>query len=344
VDDGEDDALRAHIRMRLAFWQAQDRRSITAGPAWLWRGRHLAPLRRADLSATTGELIARRQASGMPAATLYGAVGPRQHRLPLWVRRRSTACWAAAAVVLALVAVICARATDDYVGIGAFAGWGAAACAAVALVFAALLLWAHCDPLKLTAAQVDEVNASRRLLEWNPLAGGGPISVGGAYLLEGIAIVSELDRSPAWKLPGVDVMRTRFDADEEIFQIARAAYSLDQHEINRAQLARVAPTSAYVDFMMRTERRHLTEALLGRLLVLHRCVGTLKDLQQRAQRGAAAGGDTADSTFFTAAAENELAAAALDELNTDLLVISDVYDEVGSAPGGPQPHRTPHTL
>lgn len=336
--DSERDALRAHIRMRLAFWQAQDRRSITTGPGWLWRGRHLAPLRRADLSSETSELIARRQAAGMPTATLYGEAGPRHHRLPRWVSRRSAACWAAAAGLLALVAIICTRATDDYAGLGAFAGWGAAGCAATALLFAALLLWAQLDPLKLNAVQADEVNASQRVLEWNPLAGEGPISVGGAYLLEGIAIVTELDQSPAWKLPGIDIVRTRFDADEEIFQIARAAYSLDQHEINGAQLGQLVPESSYANSMMRTERRHLTGALLSRLLVLHRCVATLSELQQRAQHGATAGSGTADSAFFAAAAENELAAAALDELNTDLLVVSEVYGGVGSAAGVPQ-HR-----
>ena len=333
--DSEHDALRAHIRMRLAFWQAQDRRSITTGPGWLWRGRHLAPLRQADLSGSTGSLIARRAAAGMAPATLYGQAGPRQHRLPRWVTRRSTATWAAASVLLALVAFLCAGAADDRAGIGALAGWGAAGCAVVALLHGVLLWWVRRDPLNLSAAQAVEVNASQRALDWNPLAGAGAISAGGAFLLEGIAIVTELDQSRAWKLPGLDVVRSRFDADEEIFQIARAAFSLDEHEANSVKLKQLTEPIGYANAMLRSERRHLTEALLGRLLVLHRCMATLESLQLRAQQANAGGAESAGSEFFTAAAENELAAASLDELNTDLLVISEVYGEVGAAVGFP---------
>lgn len=333
--DSEHDALRAHIRMRLAFWQAQDRRSITAGPGWLWRGRHLAPLRRADLSSRTGELIAQRAAGGMAPAALYGQAGPRQHRLPRRVTRRSAATWAAAAVLLAVVAILCAGAADDRAGIGALAGWGAAGCAGVALLHCGLMWWVRRDPLNLSAAQAAEVNAAQRVLDWNPLAGAGTISAGGAFLLEGIAIVTALDQSPAWKLPGLDVVRARFDADEEIFQIARAAFSLDEHEINGAKFRQMVTASGYANAMLRTERRHLTAALLGRLLVLHQCVATLQSLQLRAQQAGAGGAEAADSDFFAAAAENELAAASLGELNTDLLVVSEGYRDVGAAVGFP---------
>ncbi|KAA1248217.1 hypothetical protein F0Q45_21835 [Mycobacterium simiae] len=332
VDSGRD-ALRAHVRMRLAFWQAQDRRSITTGPGWLWRGQHVASLRQADLSAPTGELIARRRAAGMPTADLFGAAGPRERRLPRWASARSAAGWSGATVMLVLVALICARAGDDRAGIGVLAGWAAAASAAVTLAVTGLLVWARRDPLRLSAAQVGEVNTARRVLDWNPLAGAGPITSGGAYLLEGIAVVADLVGSPAWALPGVDVLRWRFDPDEEIFQIARAAYCLDVHETATATGDQLVAIEGFTGTMVRAERRYLTDALLNRLLVLHRCVATMNDLQQRARQAGAEGIEPASSALLGSAAENELAAAALGDLNTDLLTMAHVYANVG-APGG----------
>ncbi|WP_342314791.1 hypothetical protein LIX17_25475 (plasmid) [Mycobacterium avium subsp. hominissuis] len=328
--DSDGDELRARVRMRLAFWQAQDRRSITTGPTWLWRGPHVAPLRLADLSATTAELIAGRRSAGMPAATLFGVAGPRQHRLPRWATPRSATCWAIASVLLALTGLICARAADDRARVGVLAGWGALACITVASAIAALLVWAVRDPLRLAPAQRREVNAARRVLDWNPLAGEGSITAGGAYLLEGISVVDELAGSPAWTLPGVDVLRTRFDADEEIFQIARAAYSLDRHDDQTAQLAQMVTLRGLARTAVRSERRILTNALLDRLTVLHRCVATLDEVQQRARRLHADAIDTGDGSLFVAGAENELAAAALGDLNTDLLAMVDGYDQVGS--------------
>ncbi|MGJ6127352.1 hypothetical protein QN239_32760 [Mycolicibacterium sp. Y3] len=335
--DSDGDELRAHVRMRLAFWQAQDRRSITNGPKWLWRGTHVAPLRLADLSATTAELIARRRVAGMPAAALFGAAGPRQSRLPRWATPRSAAYWGIAAALLALVGFVCARATDDRARVGVLAGWGALACIVAALIIAGLLAWALRDPLRLNPAQRREVNAARRFLDWNPLDGHGPITTGGAYLLEGISVVGELTDSPAWALPGVDVLRARFDADEEIFQIARAAYSLDVHDDNTAQLAEMVTLTGIARTTVRAERRFLTNALLDRLTVLHRCVATLDDVEQRARLLRTDTVDTGDSSLFVAGAENELAAAALSDLNTDLLAMVEGYGEVGSVA-----RRTPH--
>lgn len=333
--DSERDALRAHVRMRVAFWQAQDRRSITAGPNWLWRGQLVAPLRLADLSASTGELIARRRSTGMPTGALFGVPGPRQARLPRWVTARRAVYWVIAAVLLALAGLVCARAGDDRARVGVIAGWGALACAAVALTMAGLVVWSLRDPLRLTAAQRREVTAARRVLDWNPLAGAGKITPGGAYLLEGIAVVSELVNSPAWALAGVDILRSRFDSDEEIFQIACAAYSLDVHEATTAQRAQlVTRTGIAAKDAVHAERHHLTDALLGRLMVLHRCAATLEDVQQRARRISAQTIDVDDRALFGAAAENELAAAALRELNSDLLAMADGYDEaVGYARG-----------
>ncbi|BBN50797.1 hypothetical protein [Mycobacterium avium] len=335
--DSERDALRAHVRMRVAFWHAQDRRSITAGPNWLWRGRLIAPLRLADLSASTGELIARRRSTGMPSGALFGAPGPRQARLPRWVTTRRAAYWVIAAALLALAGLVCARAADDRARVGVIAGWGALGCASVALIMAGLLVWSLRDPLRLTPAQCREVNAARRVLDWNPLAGAGKITRGGAYLLEGIAVVSELVNSPAWALPGVDVLRSRFDSDEEIFQIARAAHSLDVHEAATAQRAQLVTLTDVAKDAVRAERHHLTDALLGRLMVLHRCVATLDDVQQRARRVSAETIDVDDRALFGAAAENELAAAALRDLNSDLLAMADGYDQVVAYAHGTSP-------
>lgn len=335
--DSERDALRAQVRMRVAFWQAQDRRRITAGPNWLWRGQFVAPLRLADLSASTGEFIARRRTTGMPADALLGAPGPRQARLARWVTARCAAYSVIAAALLALAGLVCARAPDDRARVGVMAGWGALACASVALIMAGLLVWSRRDPLRLTAAQRREVNAARRVLDWNPLAGAGKITLGGAYLLEGIAVVSELVNSPAWALPGVDVLRSRFDSEEEIFQIARAAHSLDVHEATTARRAQLVTLPGIAEDAVRAERRHLTDALLGRLMVLHRCVATLNDVQQRAGWISVETLGVDDKALFGAAAENELAAAALRDLNSDLLAMADGYDQVVAYARGTSP-------
>lgn len=328
--DSDVDELRAHVRMRLAFWQAQDRRSITNGPTWLWRGQHAAPLRLADLSTATAELIAHRRRAGMPAADSFGAAGPRQSRLPRWATSRSAAYWGIAAVLLALVGLVCARATDDRARVGVLAGWGAVASIVVAVTTAGLLVWALRDPLRLTPAQRREVNTARRVLDWNPLAGEGPITAGGGYVLEGISVVSALTDSPAWSLPGVDVLRARFDADEEIFQIARAAYSLDLHDEKTAEVTQLVRLTGIARTAVLTERRMLTSALLNRLVALHRCVATLDDILQRARQLRAGTMETSNGALFGAAAENELAAEAVTGLNTDLLAMVGGYDEVGS--------------
>jgi hypothetical protein len=321
VDSGRD-ARRANIRMRLAFWQAQDRRSVTTGPVWLWRGRHVAPLRQADLSEPTSELISRRRARGMPVAALFGPAGPRQARLPRWATPRSVVYGAITTMLLALVWLECVRAADDRAGVGVLAGGGAVVCAAGTLIVVGLLAWSRRDPLRLSPAQIREVETARRVLKWNPLAGAGPISPGGAYLLESLSAVAELVDSPAWTLPGVDVLRWRFDPDEEIFQIARAAHCLDLHERDESASSQ---TTGCLMPAERSQRRYLTDTLLDRLVVLHRCVGTLNAVQQLAQRSGTGNVDAAEAALFSAAAGNELAAGAWSDLNTDLLAMVDGY-------------------
>lgn len=130
----------------------------------------------------------------------------------------------------------------------------------------------------------------------------------------------------------MDVLRLRFDPDEEIFQIARAAYCLDAHDSSVEAIEETVEVSGYASTMLRSQRRYLTDALLGRLMVLHRCVATMNNLQERHQQATAAA-DTGDAsrTLFGAVAENELAAAALDDLNTDLLAMAEAYEDVGAS-------------
>jgi hypothetical protein len=331
--DGAQDTVRAHVRMRLAFWQAQDRRSISTGPSWLWRGNLLAPLRQADLSAPTAEMIARRRTAGVPRGALFYAAGPRQLCLPRWATLRSAARWAAAATGLGVIAVVCSRFTGDRIQVGVAAAWAGAGCVAVAAALGCAAAWGRRDPLKLTAAQRREIAAARRVLKWNPLAGDGPIAASAAYLLEGISVCDQLQASSAWALPGVDILRARVDPDEEIFQIARAAHSLDRLETDAAALAAHMQITGLAQAAIRHERHHLTDALLTRLTVLHRCVATLSDLEQRARNVAVDALDSAPvAALCGSTAENELAAVALADLNSDLTAIDEAYHDIGLLP------------
>jgi hypothetical protein len=244
VIDDEDEVIRAHVRMRLAFWEAQDRRSISTGPEWLWRGRFDAPLRPGDLSPATAQKISRRRAKGVAPVAAFDDTGPRQCLMPRWVSVRVGLWWTALAVLLGVVAAICAPAGDDRVRVGVAAGWAAAGCALLAAAAALAVVWGRRDPLRLAAAERAEVAAARRDrgLQWNPLAGAGPITAAGAYLMEGIAVVERLKDSSAWRLPGVEVLRWRFDPDEEIFQIARGARALRVYDGSVADLRARTPT------------------------------------------------------------------------------------------------------
>lgn len=304
-----DDALRAQIRIRLAFWQAQGRRSIRTGPTWLWRGQYTRPYRESDLSVPTAAKMRRRAAHGH----LLIAAGPRELRLRPWVSVRAISGWAVAGIVLACIGVIGSRTADHHTQFTSVAGWTAIGCLAIAATLTTVLAWARRDPLRLNAREVFEVTAAQRVLDWNPLAGDGVVSVGGAHVLEGIAICQQLQACPAWMLPGIEALSWRFDADEEIFQIACAAQTLDEAEAAPADIGQ--------------QHHELRDALLTRLMALHRCHDTLVELDTRS-RAAGIVIDPADEIrkeLHISAAENELAAHALARLNAELTAHAQGY-------------------
>ncbi|MDA0250747.1 MAG: hypothetical protein O2892_07815 [Actinomycetota bacterium] len=299
------DALRSQVRMQVAFWKAQDRRSITTGPAWLWRGPLVGPRRTTDLDPPTARKIVARRAAGMPAAAVYGTAGPRRRRLPRAVSPVRAAVWILGAGLAAAMAV---HSSSGHPRAAAVFSGLAAACALVGSAAAALEIWARRDPLNLNAAEASEIAARRREIIWNPLAGAGAISAAGAYMLEALDTCTQLREHPAWQLPGTEPLRWQIDLDEEIFQIARAAAALDQCETSTPN----------ADGLSGQSYRQLTAALLERLVALHRCLHTLSELS----RTAAAPPGECDQVIhetLSAAVENELATGEWNELNADLL-------------------------
>ncbi|HPY25795.1 MAG TPA: hypothetical protein PLK19_15915 [Mycobacterium sp.] len=306
------DALRSQVRMQVAFWKAKDRRSITTGPAWLWRGPFTGPRRITDLDSPTAQKLTRRQGAGMGAADLYSTAGPRRLRLPRAVSAVRAAAWITAAVSAAIVAVQI-RAEHPRAAAVLFAI--AVAGALIGSATAVLEIWARRDPLRLSPAEAAEVAASRREITWNPLAGTGTLSDGGAYMLEALDTCTQLRDHPAWALPGTEALRWQIDLGEETFQIARAAAALDHY---------VTATPADDDSMTQQSHRQLTAALLERLVALHRCLRTLSALS-RAAIGPVGDNDQVIRETLTAAVENELATGEWNELTADLLAHIDGY-------------------
>ena len=306
------DALRSQVRMQVAFWKAKDRRSITTGPAWLWRGPFTGPRRITDLDPQTAQKLTRRQGAGMGAADLYSTAGPRRLRLPRAVSAVRAAAWITAAVSAAIVTVQI-RAEHPRAAAVLFAI--AVAGALIGSATAVLEIWARRDPLRLSPAEAAEVAASRREITWNPLAGTGTLSDGGAYMLEALDTCTQLRDHPAWALPGTEGLRWQIDLDEETFQIARAAAALDHY---------VSSTPADEDSMTRQSHRQLTAALLERLVALHRCLHTLSALSSAAIEPVGDNDQVIRETL-SAAVENELATGEWNELTADLLARIDGY-------------------
>ena len=306
-----DDALRSQVRMQVAFWKAKDRRSITTGPAWLWRGAFIGPRRTTDLHPQTAAKIARRHAAGMPDADLYSAPGPRRNRLPRSISATRAAAWIGAAV---LACVVCALTRGEYPRVAAALAALAAAGALIGSATAVLEVWARRDPLRLNAVEVGDMVHSRREITWNPLAGAGTVSAGGAYMLEALETCIQLRDHPAWAIPGTEPLRWQIDLDEEIFQIARAAAALDRYDTS----------TAAADGPARQSYRQLTSAVLDRLVALHRCLYTLSELS-RAAAEPTGDNDQVIRETLTAAAENEMATGEWNELTADLLAHVDGY-------------------
>lgn len=312
----DDRHQRPDIRTDLAFWQAADRRSITTGPAWMWHGPLNGPLRPGDLPPPVADKLRRRRAAG-DTSELFDAKGPRSHRLPRWASIHRLV----QALVLALgaggVAAICAQSSSDRIGIASTAALVAGCAAAAAAIIAAALMWAHRDPLSLTAAERAATHAARRSLTWNPLSGAGRITAGGAIALGAVAVCEKLAAHPAWSLPIMSTLRWQLTVDEEVFQVASAAQRLD--DMRR-------PVQAAESDPANVEYQELHAALYGRLDALYDCLAALDQLGARAARASATDLDAADAQAYSAIAESQLATHALNVLNEDLRARSHGFD------------------
>jgi hypothetical protein len=308
-----DDTLRSQVRMQVAFWKAQDRRSITTGPAWLWRGAFRAPRRTTDLSPRTAAKIIARRAAGLPTEHLYNAVGPRRHRLPRQVSLGRGMAWLAAA---ALAAALAALSHPEHLRAAEVFSALAAVSALIGLTITAAGAWSQRDPLRLNATEQNEIAAQQREITWNPLAGTGNISSGGAHMLEALDTCTQIRDHPAWKLSAIQPLRWQIDLDEELFQIARAAAALDLYKSPPAAAAAAEPAGR--------SRQQLADALLERLVALHRCLHTLAELSRTAQRPPTDNDEMIRATLV-AAVENELAAGQWNERTADLLAHIDGY-------------------
>jgi hypothetical protein len=312
-------SARAQVRMRLAFWTAQDRRGITEGPAWLWRGALTAPRRDTDLPTSTAAKIRRRRAAAMPAHQLYLSAGPRRTRLPRWVSLTRAAL---AALVGAAAAALGFLVAPDSPRIAALAFAAAVGLGCAALTIAALDVWARRDPLRLSAAERADLAAGQRAITWNPLQGAGPVSGGAAFALEALEVCGEIRDHPAWAIPAAEPLRWQFDPDEEVFQIARAACALDRHT--------AAAAAAGADPMYRQSCSQLSEALLDRLVAMHRFRDSLTDLCD-AHNARPADTDLAAVAAAQSTVESEMATAAWTDLNADLIAHVDGYAVLAEA-------------
>lgn len=314
---------RSAVRLGVAFWGAADRRSIKSGPEWLWRGPLWGPVRESDLPAAVADKILRRRHT-MPREAVVSGWSPRSLRLPHWISARTAVRLTLLGMMLMIVAVICLYSRDDRLGLGVVAGWLAAATLIASVPIWAGLAWIHQDPLRLTRTDSSALQASYRMLDWNPLAGEGKPTAGGAYALEGIEACNELRDHPGWALPGLAVLRSRFDPDEEIFQIARAAMRMDQLAEYVGRNAMPPNDIGATTEIAARERSLLEDALFSRLVALRSCVNTLGRLQEHAD--SAAGEELPPG--FGAVVENELASEDLNNLNGDLVAMVSAYAAV----------------
>ncbi len=309
MSDQHHHSARAKVRMRLAFWTARDRRSISAGPPWLWRGPCTAPHRDSDLPQDTATKIRRRRDSGLTAHHLYQPAGPRRGRLPRWVTLPRAA---AAAIAAATAGALAGLLTPENPRIAALAAAVAVGLGCAALTIAVLDLWARRDPLRLNSAERAALAAGERTITWNPLSGTGPVSPAAAYALEALEVCTQIRDHPAWTIPAAEPLRWQFDAEEEIFQIARAASALDRHG------------SSPGDPFFQQSCSQLSEALLDRLVAMHRFLDTLTELHN-AHTAARPDTEIAALAATQSTVESELATAAWTDRNADLIAHVDGY-------------------
>lgn len=331
-----DPAVRAHIRTEIAFWAAADKRSVQEGPAWMWTGEARGPLRASDLPPGLAEKVRERQAAGLSSTGKAQNVGARQLRLPPGVRDRpKTMQWgilAAAALVCAVIALAGADSAAAIVTVTAKIGLGSIF--AVVCLLVGVRIWERFDPLRLDALERRAIEASRRRLAWRPLAGTGRIGPAGAVLLTGNEYISEIANSSAWTYPELEAHRGRFDAEEELFQLALSA----------RRLAVLDSTTDYEHLVpvaeAQQERDELYRALVDRICALHECVLVLQDIDgprsgvdfPPADVAAARLPSVTAQDPFVASSASTLAAQDLSLLAQDLHIAAQSVREIAPPP------------
>lgn len=318
---------RSSERMRLAFWAAADKRTITTGPRWLWHGTVRGPVRDSDLPEVLAAKIAARRARMSADAVFCTAQSPRSILLaPLINGRAVRRLWLAAAGSTA-AAVLVARAGAASLHLN----WLAAAVIAAAVVATGLWGWVRRDPLRLGSADQHAIAAVTRSLAWNPMAGAGKVSAGGAFVLEAIETHARLAAHPAWRIPATAALHARFDPDEEVFQIAMAAQRLDRLD---AFLADGAGTDGVDGAVYAEERDELATALLARLVAARACAAALDEIAHRAEVLGRRPDITLADHGFGSVIESHWATETLADLHEALSAMASAYPTNVSARTG----------
>lgn len=314
---------RSGERMRLAFWAAADKRAITTGPAWLWHGPCNGPVRDSDLPETVATKLAARRRQFSPDAVLSATISPRSILLAPIVNGRTVRRLWVAGLATAAASVLATRAGAQSL----HADWLAAAVIAAAVVATALWGWVRRDPLRLNEADQRAIAAVTRTLVWNPMAGDGKVSAGGAFVLEAIETHARLGAHHAWQIPAMAALRARFDPDEEIFQIALAGERLDRLDVFLAGSAAGDGIDAAV---YREERDELATALLARLVAARACIDTLDELAHRAEVLGRHPDIALAEHGFGSVVESQWATQTLAELHDALTAMASAYPTNGS--------------
>ncbi|SHU71897.1 Uncharacterised protein [Mycobacteroides abscessus subsp. abscessus] len=292
---------RAQVRTELAFWAAADKRAVIEGPGWLWTGQILAPLRPSELPTPVADKLRARGRAGLPVSSaLPAGDGPRHFRLPRRLRRAGTSTrWGIAAGGIGAAALLVA---PTLAGSGDIVTVTGAAALTAACTLGAIQIWDRTDPLRLTRAERQLIDQSRRSLNWRPLAGKGRIGTPAAILILGTRYVRAITASPSWSAPQLQTLRWRFDPDEELFQLATSTHRLLELEHE--------PTDSD-----EAERIELHRVLIDRLAVLATCRDALAHMQTQTLTYT----ELPDTDAFVAAAHNELALVDLTDLAEGLI-------------------------
>jgi hypothetical protein len=313
--------------MRLAFWVAADKRTITAGPGWLWHGPLRGPVRDSDLPELVAAKIGARRARMSADAVFCTARSPRSILLaPVSAGRTVRRLWLAAAAVAA-AAVLVARAGAASLHLS----WLAAVVIAAAVVTTALWGWVRRDPLRLGSVDQGAITAVTRTLAWQPMCGAGKVSAGGAFVLEALDTHARLAAHQAWQIPAMAALHARFDPDEEIFQIATAAQRLDRLD---AFLADSAGEDGVDSAVYGAERDELATALLARLVAARSCIEALDGLAHRAEVLGRHPDITLADHGFGSVIESHWATETLADLHEALTAMASAYPTNGSARAG----------